>query len=448
MIKKRKDCIQIMQTQKYTYNGDNVYFISNTQNNIFIFYAPTFGILMNINKPLYKKMTNALNNNLSKFPEFEVLLNEQFKQRLPMDFDITKLKSSYFHLALGLTENCTLGCLYCHADAGEDNQMSTELLDASIQYAIDQASNQNLKGVNTSFAVGGEPTYNLSLLKRAVSSIKQKCKEKNLRSVISMTTNAYYNEDIANYIAKNIDNILISLDGLAEIQNKHRPSRNKKPTFETVIKATDIIFKEKGHLSIRSTVSNESLKQLNDFISFLFERYGNNINLVLEPLVPLGRGASLNETSIIQAPNLNEFEKYFWEAYIYGQKLGIRVSSSSLKRERLASGFCGAMFIPSFTVTTKGIITTCERDKTGENYGYAHYDFNNKTFIFNQKAIDRNKNLVQLPSKCNDCICLYHCAGDCPDARNIGYNRCQLNQNLLIKELCFELLGKEVHLNE
>ena len=178
MIKKRKDCIQIMQTEKYTYNGDNVYFISNTQNNIFIFYAPTFGILMNINKPLYKKMTNALNNNLSKFPEFEVLLNEQFKQRLPMDFDITKLKSSYFHLALGLTENCTLGCLYCHADAGEDNQMSTELLDASIQYAIDQASNQNLKGVNTSFAVGGEPTYNLSLLKERLVPSSKNAKKK------------------------------------------------------------------------------------------------------------------------------------------------------------------------------------------------------------------------------------------------------------------------------
>jgi len=394
---------------------------------------------MDIDEQLCKKMINALKTELSTFCEFEELLNKQFKQRLPMDFDVTKLKSSYFHLALGLTENCTLGCLYCHADAGEDNQMPIELLDASIQYAIDEASRQNLKGVNTSFAVGGEPTYNLSLLKRAITTIRQKCSENKLQSVISMTTNAYYNENIANYIAQNIDNILISLDGLAEIQNKHRPSRNKKPTFETVIKTADVIFKEKGHLSIRSTVSNESIKQLNDFILFLFKRYKENVNLVLEPLVPLGRGAELDDTSLIKAPNLNDFEKYFWNAYIYGKKLGIRVSSSSLKRERLASGFCGAMFIPSFTVTTKGIITTCERDKTGNNYGYGYYDFDSKTFIFNQNAIENNKNLVKLPVKCNDCICLYHCAGDCPDARNIGYNRCQLNRNLLIKELYYEL---------
>lgn len=30
-----------MQTEKYTYKGDNVYFISDTQKKIFIFYAPT-----------------------------------------------------------------------------------------------------------------------------------------------------------------------------------------------------------------------------------------------------------------------------------------------------------------------------------------------------------------------------------------------------------------------
>lgn len=433
-----------MQTERYSYKDDNIYFIKNTDKNTFLFYAPTLGILMGINKILYLKMIDALNNNLSNFPEFETLLNEQLEQRLPMNFDVTKLKSSYFHLALGLTENCTLGCLYCHANAGEDNQMSDELLEAAITYAVTEASSQNLKGVNASFAVGGEPTYNLSMLKKAVNLIRQNCKEKNLQSLISMTTNAYYSEDTANYVAKNIDNILISLDGISEIQNIHRPSKNGKDTFETVIKTADIIFKEKNHLSIRSTVSNKSMKQLKDFIMFLSKRYKENIDLVLEPLVPLGRGAELDNNSVIQAPNLHDFEKYFWEACICGRDLGINVSSSALKRERLASGFCGAMFLPSFTVTTSGIITTCERDKTGDNYGYAHYDFNKKTFIFDKSAIQRNKELIQLPPKCNDCICLYHCAGDCPDVRSIGYDRCELNRNLLIKELEYELSRKEV----
>ena len=54
MIKKRKDYI-LMQTEKYTYKGDNVYFISDTQKKIFIFYAPTLGILMDIDEQLCKK---------------------------------------------------------------------------------------------------------------------------------------------------------------------------------------------------------------------------------------------------------------------------------------------------------------------------------------------------------------------------------------------------------
>ena len=122
-------------------------------------------------------MTNALNNNLSKFPEFEVLLNEQFKQRLPMDFDITKLKSSYFHLALGLTENC-------HWVVYIAMQMQAKIIkcpqnyNASIQYAIDQASNQNLKGVNTSFCCRRRANIHPSLLKERLVPSSKNAKKK------------------------------------------------------------------------------------------------------------------------------------------------------------------------------------------------------------------------------------------------------------------------------
>lgn len=432
-----------MQTEKYIYKGDNVYIIHN-YNNEYLFYAPTLGFLISLNSAAYRKVKNAFLTNLSNFPELELLLEERFSERLPMDFDITKLKTHYFHLALGLTENCTLKCIYCHADAGENRNMSTELLEASINHAVNETIVRQLKGINASFAVGGEPTYNMSLFKKAISLIREKCNSSNIESYISITTNGFYTQKTAQFVAENVDNILISIDGLQNIQNLHRPTTLGNGSFDLVISTADIVFKYKNSISIRSTVSNQSIYQLKEFIDFLNNRYGKNVDLVLEPLVPLGRGANLENNSVVQAPDLKTFERYFWEAYIYGKSLGIKVSSSSLKRERLASGFCGAMFIPSFTVTTRGIVTTCERDKTGENYGYAKYDNIHQKFIFDDDAIQRNRNIIHLPEKCNDCICLYHCAGDCPDVRSINYDRCDLNRNLLIKELDYEIHRKEV----
>ncbi len=432
-----------MKTEKYVYNGDNVYIIHSSKEES-LFYAPTLGFLIAVDKNLCKKIKDAFLTDLSKFPELKQLLEERFSERLPMDFDISKLKTNYFHLALGLTENCTLKCIYCHADAGENKNMPFELLDAAINHAVNETVKNKLKGINASFAVGGEPTYNMTLFKTAISQIREKCHSAGIDSYISITTNGFYTKEIANFIAENVDNILISLDGLSDIQNLHRPCVSGKGSFDSVISTADIFFNHKNSISIRSTISNKSIYKLREFIDFLYARYSQNVDLVLEPLVPLGRAATLEDTSEIQAPDLKIFEEYFWDAYVYGKKLGIKVSSSSLKRERLASGFCGAMFFPSFTVTTRGIVTTCERDKTGENYGYAKYDQTRGKFIFDEKAIKRNRDIIHLPDKCSDCICLYHCAGDCPDVRSIGYDRCDLNRNLLVRELNYEIHRKEV----
>jgi radical SAM protein with 4Fe4S-binding SPASM domain len=81
------------------------------------------------------------------------------------------------------------------------------------------------------------------------------------------------------------------------------------------------------------------------------------------------------------------------------------------------------MSIPSFTVTTKGHVTTCERDSEGKQYGFGKYSPQLRDFILDKQKIESNKSLLNIPQKCQDCFCKWHCAGDCPDLRTINYNR-------------------------
>lgn len=417
----------------YHYKNELVFF--DAINGVGLFYAPTLGICFTAEDLLIQRMKSFLADK-TDFPEFNELLESACRTRAEV-FDLSKVTSHYCHIALGLTENCSLACVYCHANAGAETKMPTYLIDKTADYARDCCLEKGLKGINLSFAVGGEPTTNIEGLQYTLGRFKEAANECGVPLTTSMTTNGYYGSDIAQFVGSSIDNILVSIDGLEDIQNLHRPTRNGKGSFAQVLKSIDHYYSVKGEATLRATVSDQSAGHLDEFIDFLGGRY-SKVHLVLEPLIPLGRGAESYKAGVCEPTN-SKFVEVFWNAYLHGKEKGVSVSTSALNAERLVSGFCGAMFIPSFTVTNRGIVTTCERDCTGSNYGYGHFDPAKNSFILDQERMAQNKALSAVPEECDECICRYHCAGDCPDVRTIGYNRCEGNRELLRRYLALRL---------
>lgn len=417
----------------FRYKGELVFFDEIGSSGLF--YAPTLGICIAVEDYLVDRMKSFLAGEV-EFPEFEGLLEGALGSKVDV-FDLSKGSSRYCHVALGLTENCTLACAYCHADAGADSAMPTRLIDAAADYARDRCLEEGLRGINLSFAVGGEPTANMAGLKYTLARFKEAAAESGVPLTTSMTTNGYYDGEVARYVGRSIDNILVSLDGLEGIQNLHRPTRGGKGSFSQVMKSIDIFSSMKGEVSLRATVSKQSAERMAEFVEFLGGAYPN-VHLVLEPLVPLGRGAESYKAGVSE-PGRFEFVEAFWSAFMLGRKKGVSVSTSALNAERLVSGFCGAMHIPSFTVTGSGIVTTCERDCSGENYGYGVYDPARNAFVLDGGLMARNRALASIPEECDECICRYHCAGDCPDVRTIGYDRCEVNRELLRRYLALQL---------
>lgn len=416
------------------YKGHDVFLIPSKDSNQLL-YAPTLRKLLLITEGLASRIYQFGLEKEIYHTDVQAVLS-LLKKSLDnpiKPFSIADNKSRFFHLAIGLTKNCSLNCLYCHADAGKREEISQDILSKAIFYAFDTAQKNNLKRINISFAVGGEPTVNWKLFMACIQQLKESESKYGIPIHLSMTTNGYYGRIKREFIAKNLNSILISLDGPPEIQNLHRPSKLGKQSYPLVEESTLFFIQNIKSFAIRSTVSNHSVDKMPEIVEFFNQKFGNSYDLVFEPLIPLGR-ATINQ-SIITEPSQEEFVKQYIRAKELGNKLGLAVKTSAANHKRLVTGFCGAMSIPSFTVTTNGVVTTCERDSEGDNYWYGRFSDESKTFIFDQKRIVQNKTLLKMPEKCYSCFCKWHCAGDCPDVRSINYNRCYVNRSLVQYEL-------------
>lgn len=416
------------------YKKHDIYLIESSSD-LFILYAPTLKKLLHISKNLALQISEGgINpNNANKDIEYLSKLFDKALIDSIEPFAIQSKKSSFFHLALGLTQDCTLNCLYCHAEAGKRKEMTVDLIDRSLKHAFETAKKDELKRVNISFAVGGEPTTNWKLFTTCVNLIKMDESNYSIPTNLSMTTNGFYGNTKREFIVKYFDNILLSFDGTQKIQDLQRPTRAGKNSFNLVKETAEYYVENVKSFAIRSTISNISVDKMPEIVKYFVKAFGKNYHIVFEPLVPIGRAIDNKET--VFEPSQEDFIKYYILAKELGKKLGIEIRTSAANQQRLVTGFCGAMTIPSFTVTTDGIITTCERDSDGENYWYGNYSKSKNEFEFNSERLDYNKALVEIPEKCNDCFCKWHCAGDCPDLRVLGYDRCFVNRELIKYEL-------------
>lgn len=430
-----------MEFKKYfPFKGHDV-FLAPSSGNTFILYAPTLRKALRITGRLASRIgeTSLTEEIHDKDVKGVLSLLENSLENAIKPFPTHERKSRFFHLALGLTKNCTLGCLYCHADAGAKEVMADDLLNNALHYAFETAKRDELKGVNISFAVGGEPTTYWELFTSCIQRIKNSESRYGIPVHLSMTTNGYYGVGKRQFIAQHLNSVLLSLDGPPEIQNLHRPSINGKESYSTVRESALFFIKNVKSFAIRSTVSNHSVKKMPQIVEFFFKELGNQYHLVFEPLVPLGRATS--NTLLVSEPSQDDFVNYCIQAKELGDSLGIEIRTSAANHKRLVTSFCGAMSIPSFTVTSKGIVTTCERDSEGKDYGYGKYLPKSGSFAFDEEKIHVNKSLLKMPEKCRDCFCKWHCAGDCPDTRNINYDRCYVNKRLIQYELESILTG-------
>ncbi len=172
----------------------------------------------------------------------------------------------YFrNLQLNLTPNCNLRCLYCYANSGrrgEKRTMPFELAKAAIDFVSKYCGDE----LNLRFIGEGESTTQFLLLRKIFYYAKKKISRVKINPI---STNGVFSKEIANWLIKNAEDIQISCDGPAFLQDKYRPLANGRGSSRFVERTMRYFIKHNKHFRVRVTMTDDfygnELKVLNYF---------------------------------------------------------------------------------------------------------------------------------------------------------------------------------------
>ncbi|MBO7390751.1 MAG: 4Fe-4S cluster-binding domain-containing protein, partial [Clostridia bacterium] len=171
--------------------------------------------------------------------EIESEIAELEKQGL-LGVDITfpyKKSDIVKALCLHVCHDCNLQCKYCFAKEGTYNTardyMTEEVAKAAIDFLI--AKSGSRKSLEIDF-FGGEPLMNMKVVKFAVEYGREQARKHGKEFSFTMTTNALLlTDENIEYLNREMDNIVISIDGRRDVHNRVRKTRNGADAYDLIL---------------------------------------------------------------------------------------------------------------------------------------------------------------------------------------------------------------------
>lgn len=140
-------------------------------------------------------------------------------------------------MCLHAAHDCNLRCKYCFAATGDFCMGERKLLPYEVgKAALDWLVEKSGKRVNLEVDFfGGEPLMNFPVIKRLVEYGRSIEKEKNKHFKFTTTTNCVaMTDEIMDFLNKEMDNVVISMDGRPEVHDRMRPTVNGKGSYELI----------------------------------------------------------------------------------------------------------------------------------------------------------------------------------------------------------------------
>src|SRR5690606_26699366 len=107
---------------------------------------------------------------------------------------------------------------------------------------------------------GGEPLLNFPMIKIVVDYCSKKEKESLKKFKYEIVTNGtMFNDEINAYLNENNFEVTISFDGDKDTQDKNRPFRGGKGSYDSILPKIQTFLKTRdGNASARATITNHS----------------------------------------------------------------------------------------------------------------------------------------------------------------------------------------------
>ncbi len=151
--------------------------------------------------------------------------------------DFKKRQTVVKALCLHIAHDCNLACRYCFAEEGEYHGrralMSFEVGKAALDFLI--ANSGNRRNLEVDF-FGGEPLMNFQVVKDLVAYGREQEKLYDKHFRFTLTTNGVLlNEEVMEFANKEMDNVVLSIDGRKSVNDYMRPFRNGKGSYDLIV---------------------------------------------------------------------------------------------------------------------------------------------------------------------------------------------------------------------
>lgn len=166
-------------------------------------------------------------------------------------------------LCLHIAHDCNLACRYCFAEEGEYKGgralMSYEVGKQALDFLI--ASSGNRKNLEVDF-FGGEPLMNYKVVKDLVKYGREQEVLHNKKFRFTLTTNGILmDDDVIEFANREMSNVVLSIDGRKEVNDKMRPSRNGKGSYDLIIPKFQKLAESRNQTNyyVRGTFTHNNL---------------------------------------------------------------------------------------------------------------------------------------------------------------------------------------------
>lgn len=329
--------------------------------------------------------------------------------------DFKKRETVVKALCLHIAHDCNLACKYCFAEEGEYHGrralMSFEVGKKALDFLI--ANSGSRRNLEVDF-FGGEPLMNFEVVKQLVAYGREQEKIHNKNFRFTLTTNGVLlNDDILEFLNKEMANVVLSIDGREEVNNKMRPFRNGKGSYELIVPKFQKVA--------------ESRKQTNYYVRGTFTR--NNLDFSEDVLHLADLGFDQISVEPVVAADTEDYALREEDIPVICQQYD-KLAKEMVKRSKegkcfnffhfmidLQGGPCVAKRISGcgsgteyLAVTPWGDFYPCHQFVGEEEFLLGNVD----TGIVNTDIVETFKGCnVYAKDKCKNCFSKFYCSGGC-----------------------------------
>ena len=318
-------------------------------------------------------------------------------------------------LCLHIAHDCNLACRYCFAEEGEYHGrralMSYEVGKKALDFLV--ANSGNREHLEVDF-FGGEPLLNWKVVKQLVEYGRSLEEANHKKFRFTLTTNGVLlNDEIMEFCNREMSNVVLSLDGRREINDKMRPFRNGSGSYDMIVPKFQKFAESRGQKNyyVRGTFTRNNLDFADDVIHYADLGFQQ---MSMEPVVAdPAEDYAIREEDIPQI--LKEYDKLALE-YIKRKKEGrgfnffhfmLDLTAGPCVAKRLAGCGSGTEYL---AVTPWGDLYPCHQFVGNEKFLLGNVD----TGIVNTETRDEFKLCnVYAKETCKDCFARFYCSGGC-----------------------------------